>query len=121
MEICLFKEVINVNPFTSEGAESIEEWGKVGENTALALGLPNAISAWTCKQKVQAQVGYFRADDTKNIKKLVTNVGCLMGNLCSFECFVLKVYVRVNRVNALILFEMKITYIVVIQKIFHPS
>ena len=74
MEICLFKEVINVNPFNCEGAESIEEWGKVGENTALALGLPNAISAQTCKQKVQAQVGYFRADDTKNIKKLVLNV-----------------------------------------------
>ena len=87
MEICLFKEVINVNPFTSEGAESIEEWGKVGENISLALGLPNAISARTCKQKVQAQVGYFRADDTKNIKKLVTNVGCLMGILSSFDCF----------------------------------
>ena len=63
--ICLFKEVINLNPFTSEGAESIEERGKVGENMALALGLPNAISARKCKQKVQAQVGYFRADDTK--------------------------------------------------------
>ena len=87
MEICLFKEVININPFTSEGAESIEEWGKVGENTALAIGLPNAISARTCKQKVQAQVSYFRADDTKNIKKLVMNVGCLMGILSSFDCF----------------------------------
>ena len=44
---------------------------------ALALGFPNAISARTCKQKVQAQVCYFRADDTKNIKKLVFHVGCL--------------------------------------------
>ena len=74
MEICLFKKVINVNPFNCEGAESIEEWGKVGVNTALALGLPNVISAQTCKQKVQVQVGYFHADDTKNIKKLVLNV-----------------------------------------------
>ena len=49
------------------------------------------------------------------------NVGCLMGILCSFDCFVLSVYVRVNGVNALILFQMKITYIVVIQKIIHPS
>ena len=41
-----------------------------------------------------------------------------MGILCSFDCFVLNVYVRVNEVNALILFRMKITYIVVIQKYF---
>ena len=93
MEICLFKEVINVNPFTSEGAESIEEWGKVGENTALALGLDNAISAQTCKQKVQAQVGYFRADDTK---KLVTNAVFVQEISCSIHSFVLKVAVRVK-------------------------
>ena len=96
MEICLFKEVLNVNPFTFEGAESIEEWGKVGENTALALGLDNAISARTCKQKVQAQVGYFQADDTKNIKKLVTNAVFVQEISCSIHSFVLKVAVRVK-------------------------
>ena len=71
MEIALFKEVININPYTAEGSESIEMWVKVGENTSLALGMENNISARTCKQKVQAQVAYFKADDTKNIKKLV--------------------------------------------------
>ena len=71
MEIALFKEVININPYTAEGSESIEMWAKVGENTSLALGMENKISAQTCKLKVQAQVAYFKADYTKNITKLV--------------------------------------------------
>ena len=71
MEIALFKEVINVNPFICEGSDGTEQWARVGENTALSLGLANAISARTCKQKVQAQIVYFQSDDTKNLKKLV--------------------------------------------------
>ena len=83
MEIALFKEVININPYTAEGSESIEMWAKVGENTALALGMENNISARTCKQKVQAQVAYFKADDTKNIKKLVESLFKSVIFICS--------------------------------------
>ena len=85
MEICLFKEVINVNPFTCEGAENIEMWSKVGENTSLALGMEKSISARTCKQKVNAQVSYFRSDDMKNIKKSVVDLH-LFCVLCCVTC-----------------------------------
>ena len=38
LEIGLFKEVINVNPYVSEGQDLTEAWRKVGENTTLASG-----------------------------------------------------------------------------------
>ena len=71
MEIALFKEVLNVNPFTVDGADGLELWRQVGVNTGLALGLPDPILGRTCKTKTEKQVVFYRTQDKKNIRKLV--------------------------------------------------
>ena len=69
MEIAMYKEVINVNPFEFDGSEGLELWAKVGENTAIALGMANPLIGHTCKQKVERQVSYFRAEDRDRYNK----------------------------------------------------
>ena len=73
MEIALYKEAINVNPFEYDGAEGLAKWAEVGENTALALGLEKSLSWRTAKTKVYTQVNYFLADDNRCRNKLVFN------------------------------------------------
>ena len=55
-----------MNPFEFDGSEGLEMWAQVGENTAIAVGLNTPILGRTCKQKVERQVGYFRAEDSYN-------------------------------------------------------
>ena len=59
----MYKEVLNINPFEFDGSEGLEMWAQIGENTAIAVGMANPIIGRTCKQKVERQVGYFRAED----------------------------------------------------------
>ena len=77
MQIELFKEAINVNPFTADGAESLNLWRQVGVNNGLALGLPDPVLGPTCKQKTEKQV-FYHMEDNKNIKKLIAMVGFLL-------------------------------------------
>ena len=69
LEITLFKEVINLNPFTCDGQEGNDLWKKVGENTSLAAGLDVDISSRTARDKVDRQLKYFKAENTKLLKK----------------------------------------------------
>ena len=78
MEIALFKECINVNPFDEEGSEATEKWVEVGENTAIALGLCKAITPRTAKTKIFKQLDYYHQDDRASLKKLVNSRVLLM-------------------------------------------
>ena len=69
MEIALFKEVINLNPFTCDGQEANEAWKKTGQNTSIACGLDIDISSRTAQDKVDRQLKYFKAKNTKLLKK----------------------------------------------------
>ena len=69
MEIAMYKEILNCNPFEYDGSEGLELWQKVGENTAIALGMREPILGRTCKQKVERQVSYFRAEDRERYNK----------------------------------------------------
>ena len=70
MEIALFKEVLNVNPFTVDGAEGLELWRQVGVNTGLALGLPDPILGRTCKTKTEKQVVFLLYSRQKKYQKV---------------------------------------------------
>ena len=80
MEIALFKEVININPFDEEGGEATKKWIEVGENTAIALGLSKAITPRTTKTKIFKQLDYYRQNDRANLKKLVED-----REICSWQ------------------------------------
>ena len=72
LEIALYKEAINVNPFEFDGAEGLAKWGEVGENTSIAMGLEKVMSWRTARTKVYTQVSYFLADDNRCRNKLVS-------------------------------------------------
>ena len=69
LEIALFKEVININPYTCDGQEANDLWKQVGENTCLATGLEAEISSRTARDKVDRQLKYFKSENTKLLKK----------------------------------------------------
>ena len=69
LEIGLFKEVINVNPYVSEGQDLTEAWRKVGENTTLACGVDMEMSARTARQKIEQQLKYFKESNRRLLQK----------------------------------------------------
>ena len=69
LEIGLFKELLNINPYVNEGQELTEAWRKVGENTTLSCGGEMEMSARTARQKVEQQLRYFKEDNRKLLQK----------------------------------------------------
>ena len=69
LEIGLFKEVLNVNPYVMDGQELTEAWRKVGENTTLACGFNMEMSARTARQKIEQQLKYFKEDNRRLLQK----------------------------------------------------
>ena len=69
LEIGLFKEVININPYVMEGQDLTEAWHKVGENTTLACGVEMEMSARTAHQKIEQQIKYFKENNRRLLQK----------------------------------------------------
>ena len=69
LEIGLFKEVININPYVMEGQDLTEAWCKVGENTTLACGVEMEMSARTAHQKIEQQIKYFKENNRRLLQK----------------------------------------------------
>ena len=69
MELVLYKETINVNPFQFDGAELVDAWKEVGDNTRSAIGVATVITPRTARQKVEREMVYYKSQNRKNIQK----------------------------------------------------
>ena len=69
MEIVLYKETININPYQYDGPESVDAWTEVGQNLREALALRSVITPRTARQKVDRELAYYKSENRKNIQK----------------------------------------------------